>query len=541
MSGKTDRTSTHNFLIFFFTMNRPHAIGTLLVRMENNNGSSNPNNVAMETAKTSARRRWWSMMGNKEDQFVWDGSSSRNEDILYKPNFEHDAGQTAVNSSMDHAEEGSVDDITIKEAKQRVIDQRIDKLSSLFTTRRSVGFQHHNTRATDLTDDEFIDIVLNKNQNTENHVHQSMIAQNGTKQILQNYQECRERRRDLATTYIADRRSFLPEPWMERDDGEQSSVQMDRHGRLVQIRRDNLNNDAETDNDAAENSTELELVDATAVFWRQHMKANEKNGQTGRGRLTSSISNVSIHPPLPLILRPQPPPLPQNPIQQQQHVRERNIALQMENESRQAIERAIHRYRREQQQEQHQEGAVFEMIDIPLIRPINEVNAPRRFRFLPFRRQQRVEQQQQRVDNNNVAGNLNHEQIQQQIQQQDDERDWVDIRLALRRICVAVITVVAAFICMMLQGLPVVDFGDDGMELHPIILSGLMGPHYPGYHSQQDHYRQVLNMQIAQEEGATEDMQQSIWNRLGIDESFYLSSDIILDEAAQSNDDRGEL
>ncbi len=490
-----------------------------MLRLDNNGGTNSTEEVvAMETSRnnnpTFPRRKWWWMIGNKEDQFVWQqgGIDGRSEEILYKPNFEYDAEQ----------------------------------LSSLFTSRHNYddrstdnGHRDNSSAYSDLTDDEFIDFVLN---GTHKPAEEELIMQPqqaGTrcaqeyysnhssdtttwlmKQIIQKYHECRETKRNLANTYIADRRSILPEPWIERDiDGEQSSIQMDRHGRLVRTRREShndvvaaaANNDdgdhgEEEDAAATESSNndieELELVDAAEAFWRQHKKSNKDNDRCrgGSGRRVISVSNAAVRPPLPGILQPQQPPLqqqqqqpplPQNPFNQQ-HIRERSIAQQMENESRQAIERAIHRYRAQHQQRQEGDEAIFEMVHIPLIGPINDATVvPRWLRFLSFNGRQ--QQQQHANDNNNAGENPNQQR--NNVPNEQDDHHWIDLRLALRRICFAVITVVAAFICMMLQGIPTVDFGDDGMEVDTIFLSGLMGPHYTGHHPQHHHHHHQQQQQ----------------------------------------------
>jgi len=538
------------------TMNRPHAVGTLLVRFEENNGRvDTDNNSAEEVVMEETRRqKWrWPIIG-KKDRFIWQGGS-RGEKVLYKPNFEYDAEQIIANNNINtHTEDGvGNDDIGVEEKKQRIIDQRIRALSSLFTSRRNDdctenGHRHNSSGATDLTDDEFIDFVLNGS-----HPVQTTISDHGMEQIIQNYQDCRQEKRNLGNTYIAERRSILPEPWVERDDEEHSSVQIDRHGRLVRTRRESNIDAAANVDDATESShdgfEELELVDAAGAFWRQIIKSCNKDRSRGVGgvgrRGSSVVSNATDRPPLPGILRPpqQPPPQPQlqpNPLNQQ-HIRERTIAQRMEHESREAIERAIHRYRLQQQQ--GRDEAVFEMVDIPLIRPINEANVPRWLRFLSFNRQQR--NQQQHANNDNAGDNPNQQQNEQQ-DHQNGEREG--LRLALRRICFAVITVAAAFICMMLQGLPLVDFGDDAMELHPIFLSGLMGPHYPGHHPRQHHPQQHHNQprnewvfpEIAEEEEeVAEDVQQSIWNRLGVEDRYHLSRDVTSEGDVQSSNDGG--
>ena len=60
----------------------------------------------------------------------------------------------------------------------------------------------------------------------------------------------------------------------------------------------------------------------------------------------------------------------------------------------------------------------------------------------------------------------------------------------MRRVCCAVVTVAAAFVCILIQGLPL-DFRDDNVvvglsELEidgNLLLGGLLGPHFHGLHS----------------------------------------------------------
>jgi len=515
---------------------------------------------------------------NKEERFIWQqqlqggNSGGGEEEVLYKTNFEYDAEQIIITATNDKVAEDDAIDIT--EEKQRLIDQRIHALSSIFKPRHHSNYDDRSTNnssseihdATDLTDDQFIDFVLNGTPNTavvaaaaaaahtklyaqeyyysdqSSDDYATTISNQGMKQIIQKYQECRERKRNLANTYMADRRSVIHEPWVERDnDGEPSSVQIDRYGRLVRTRRESNNNvaaaaavnddDGEEEDAATESSNELELVDAAEAFWRQHTKSLDRSRSGGRRRNdVTSVPNADARPPpFPRMLQPQQPPqqlphLPQNPLNQP-HILERSIAQQMENESRQAIERAILRYRGQQQQHQHQQERdenIFELVRIPLIRPINEANTPRWIRFLSFNRQER--QEQQHANDNNANENLIRQQIDVPNEQGEENHHWLDFRLALRRICFAVITVVAAFICIMLQGIPAVDFLDDGMEVDTIFLSGLMGPHYPGHHPQHQQTRrwvmqEMLEQQQQQEAG---DVQQSIWNRLGVEDRYHL-------------------
>lgn len=469
---------------------------------------------------------------SKKDRFLWKGGSrSSSEEILYRPNFEYDAEQIIILANNN--DDGSL--------KQRLIDQRIDALSSLLF--RPI------TAEDGRPDNAIVDFVFNgrlpKQVNDERHPisgfsesvssperrqeqqqqqqqqlfaheehHKNDIFANKNKSlsdddadeqifIQKTYHDRRREQRHLANIYLASRRRIVPEPAWVVENGEQDqqgTVQIDRHGRLVRTRRresvnnDNVNNDDDdergvegsaTNRNGNDGNEELELVDAAETFWRQHKKKGQ--GTTSGGRRAASVSNTSLAP----LQQQQPPAIPQHPLNEQ-HIRERTITQHLEDESRRAMERAIHRYRVGQQQQLQRDEAVFEMIHIPLVRPINNVNVPRWLRFLSLPQQQ----QQQQNANRNAGDNHNRDQQQNHPideqnhhQQNNDGRDWIDLRLALRRICFAVITVVAAFLCMMLQGLPTVDFGDDGVEyVDAIFLSEIMGGHYRGRHSQRHHH-----------------------------------------------------
>ena len=81
-------------------MNRPHAVGTLLVRFEENNGRADTdNNSAVEAVMMETRRQKWRWPIGGTDRFIWQGGS-RGEKILYKPNFEYDAEQISADNNI---------------------------------------------------------------------------------------------------------------------------------------------------------------------------------------------------------------------------------------------------------------------------------------------------------------------------------------------------------------------------------------------------------------------------------------------------------
>jgi hypothetical protein len=471
---------------------------------------------------------------SKEDKFIWQPLSSyfrdSREEILYTPNNHH-----------------NIDD-------QWVLEDVLSK--SRIRGRK-----------------KWIDFILLPSYNS----HDDDDQQNNLKEQISNIETCyKERRmevRNLSNIYIANNRHrhqndlFPPEPLVVGDNGDQpqnqSTVQIDRHGRLVRSRQDGSNHGNDDDDDDDDDNTDdnneiVELVDAADTFWKKHKQKSDSktNGRRGVSSVSTSSSTAASQRTIPLQQHQPPPPMPPppllpNPLNEQQ-IRERNISQQMENESRQAIERAIHRYRGQQQQQEGDE-AIFELVHIPLMPQRNDVNVPRWLRFLSLNRQQRQGQQQELMEGDNIPhrqqqqnhhpNELQHQQQQQQNQHHNHNgENWIDLRLALRRICFAVITVVAAFLCMMLQGLPTyVDFDDEYygmMDMDAIFLSGLLGPyaHYPGQHHRQQQQQQQQSrnewtyQDVVLREDGESDIQQSIWNRL-------LSEDSVFDQGHHDDDD----
>ena len=480
--------------------------------------------------------QWMVMCGknissSKEDKFIWQPLSSyRNsrEEILYTPN-------------------NNIDDQWVEDVLSK---SRIGGRKKWIGFILSPSYNNH--------DDE------QQQQNNLKEETLSPLLQKQISIIETCYKERRMEVRNLSKMYIANSRHqndfFPPEPIVVGDGDQpqnQSTVQIDRHGRLVRSRQDGSNHDDNDDDDNGDNNEIVELVDAADTFWKKHKQKQTLNGRGVSVSTSSSTTSLDVSqrniplqqpPPVP------PPPLLPNPLNEQQ-IRERNISQQMENESRQAIERAIHRYRR-QQQEQEGDEAIFELVHIPLMPQRNDVNVPRWLRFLSLNRQQRQGQQQElegdniphrQQQQNHHPNELQQHQLQQQRNHNHNDENWIDLRLALRRICFAVITVVAAFICMMLQGLPTyVDFGDDEyygmMDMDTIFLNGLLGPyaHYPGQHhrrQQQQQQQQSRNewtyQDLALGEDGESDIQQSIWNRL-------LSEDAVFDQGHYDDDGSGE-
>jgi hypothetical protein len=161
----------------------------------------------------------------------------------------------------------------------------------------------------------------------------------------------------------------------------------------------------------------------------------------------------------------------------------------MEGDAADAIRRALDRYAREEEEEgagggrgtaaRDGEEAHYELVRIPPDDDDRNLDdddgapaaAARRRRRSPFLRVfDRDRRRRRRADG---VGGVDAE----------GADDWpaAATRLAFRRICYAVVTVSAAFACIMIQGLPL-DFGDDDDDVGDLFLHGLMGPHYAAHH-----------------------------------------------------------
>ena len=310
-----------------------------------------------------------------------------------------------------------------------------------------------------------------------------------------------------------------------------NSIHIDLHGRLVRERREPLNAhneggaESENTNDANENGSEVDdLVDATETFRKHKLIAEDRlrdkmNGVVREGSFRPNRQNVSTpqsyahqhalqhNPPFPVA--------PMQPLRMNE-VRNHNISQEMERDSIQAIERALGRYIMEEERssirrhtphsnrndrislfdtaevsDNQEQAASFEIIHIPLVRQLNQENESRLSRYLPFsnRRQRQARAGNERRNGAAVNGAALRGDFAihpQHAQNDNNVGGWPDARLAFRRICFAVMAVVAAFICIMLQELTF-DFRDDtvyidGMEVDSVWLSGLMGPHFSGHH-----------------------------------------------------------
>ena len=280
-----------------------------------------------------------------------------------------------------------------------------------------------------------------------------------------------------------------------RDEGEDDDgdVRIDGYGRLVRVVRGEegggnapavggAGGDEDADDHRVVSGGEL-LEDLVGLFL-MHRRSTEDDRAT-RARL--------------------PPPRMHCPADQQQQRRQqqqppsrglRDIARRMEGDAADAIRRALDRYAREEEgagggrgtaavASRDGEEAHYELVRIPPDDDDRDLDlddhdgAPaaaaadrRRRRRSPFLRVfDRDRRRRRRADGVGGGGDA------------EGGDDWpaAATRVAFRRICYAVVTVAAAFACIMIQGLPL-DFGDDDDDVGDLFLHGLMGPHYAGHH-----------------------------------------------------------
>ena len=249
---------------------------------------------------------------------------------------------------------------------------------------------------------------------------------------------------------------FLADPLLDDfqadTDGGVPRVTIDDHGRL--IRRRQVDEAARSNTQDGENNNHSEnddkLIDAAESFWNQYSQSKYKQPNTTRRNVQPSRARLRIdqHPP--------PPRAPLHQLQTQQFISE-----QMERDTRSAIEQALERYR--QQDTNDNESRVYELIPIPIIHR-EEVNEHNRW-FHRFRPRNNVNLP---PHHDNQFGIPNH----------PPHQPRHDVRLAFRRICLAVLTVVAAFLCTIFQDAPF--FLEDTIDADSIWFTGLLGPHSQG-------------------------------------------------------------
>ena len=498
----------------------------------------------METNSSSREqpRRWWwphkrARSSNQDDTGV------HHHHGLILPNFVNDANKLVdiLELKEGHAEEDKPSDQERQHIVNELVDARIDSLCSLFRPRHShplhqtIAVQHQQQcdgdnginnrppikrRATDLTDDQLANWVLRgacsekfltpKKRGkrdkpiaaTEDDVCEFGSNRDSSSQkdedsnkinmevITVQYHTRREYQRTTAQLlYQTRRRQMLGLPPQQ---GDATSAQIDQYGRLVRIRNDDgalLNNrrgESANDTNSEDNpDDDLALEDASAPFREDFTAAaaiQHGHGSTGTSRANSMQQQYHL---------PAAPPIMNQPM------RLRDISRQMERDATDAIQRALERYRRQDEEAQQSNNGLvqddepteaseskgYELIHVPLIDPMDDGRNNHSNR----EDQQQHQQQQQQQNNENVQiidGHRIHRPQQQNRHPNHANRNqgnnWFDLRLAFRRICYAVITVTAAFIIMMIQGIPL-DFGDDirldYTSVDSLFLSGLMGPH----------------------------------------------------------------
>lgn len=414
--------------------------------------------------------------------------NSDDDEVLHLPNFVADGNRLAdiLEAKFGNVEGEATSHSMREHITSELIDRRINSLPGLF---RSL---HHNlrdqctaakTRATDLSDKQLCDWVLkgacsetflrpkkvkeesnneqmeahaasqrDKNSPDTNHNRKVM------KQIAEDYHSRREERRSMAKEY-ASRRHMHRGPEIDTT-AQNDAVRIDQHGRLVHATgslnggegRQNEDNTDQNNNSNDDQADELE--DASETFWRQYSlsEAPQHRYDFAGNNLRNNILPAAIQPAPPIV---------------NERMRRRDISQQMERDARGAIERALERYR--QQEAIENAGQLrYDLINIPLVTDTRrENNDPPRSSL--FRRNNRDQRQAR-------DGNEGEDQIGQDGNAREQQNRQV--RLAFRRICYAVITVTAAFVCIMIQGAMPVDFRDDTrLEVDDFWLSGLMGEH----------------------------------------------------------------
>jgi hypothetical protein len=300
------------------------------------------------------------------------------------------------------------------------------------------------------------------------------------------YRQRRKEQRVMVKSYIERHaRNNVRFPWppdpledpLRTNNNHDVPVHLDMHGRLLRRTTPHLH----------ENDENEKLIDAATSFWKLHTQ-NQNTSQS----LTTKRDRNNLHFSAPTRLQhPNPPRVPLHQLQTQQFISE-----QMERDARHAIEQAIHRYSQREDTTDNDDG-LYEFVSIP-IRPREEAQTTRWFPRLRRQNHPPI------IDGDN--NNHDNPRIDNRLHQPPD------IRLAFRRICFAVLTVVAAFLCTLFHDIPV--YFDDA-HVDSIWYSGLLGPHYEGHHSAK---RQRLVYRSLEEGGfvAEEEMSRLdiLWNEL---------------------------
>jgi hypothetical protein len=420
------------------------------------------------------------------------------------PDFESDARKSIKEQSDDDDHNySSSEKLLTQSSIDSQIDRRIRQLSGLYQPHSESLVRSNNSgsrikRASELTDDQLVNLVLDggitDNGNNSERSLDVLQPNNADRQKLERetniraahkkcldevnsmYKEHRREQRELAAAYIEQNARHVNRfPWLLADDPIQpdteteAQVRIDAHGRLVRARRDENNSNATAQASANNNNQDdesREFVDAAALFWRQYRQQQELS-QLLPIRLTSSQRNG--RQAIQRIETDRQNRAPLNSNQNQQH-----ISQQMERDAREAIDRALDRYRRQDEvsttaNNPSEERAIYELIPIPMVqRENNQVNNDGWFN-LPRRRDENNNN-----NNNNPAGNDDDNIV--------NRNNHPDLRLTFRRICLAILTVVAAFICTILQDTSLF-LDDSGVDVDSVWFTGLLGPHYDGHYA----------------------------------------------------------
>lgn len=392
----------------------------------------------------------------------------------------------------------------------RRIDERINELSGLWSCCANKQVGRRRGRAANLSEEQIVDLVLGEDTlamgesdftqpsipenmhstseniaitTTNNNIHHQNLSI--MKELQTTYQKRRQEVRTMANTYLDRNRNdrlllWPPDIAAPRNNHPPDDVLIDLHGRLVR-RRPEAENPRHGAGDSNNHHDDEKLVDAADAFWKYQSLAeiqrkvhtNTPLTREERHSLQSAATDTTTdHIPNP----PRLAPLPLRQAQGPQQVTE-----QMERDARNAIERALERYQRQSNANTRinnaEDDRVFELIPIPMVRRENGGNNETRW-FGAFRRRNPNDANNPPFDmNNHHPAGIDHN--------NRPQPGWIDIRLAFRRICLAVLTVTAAFICTMLQSIP--DLGDDvvyvnGIEVNSLWFAGLLGPHFTGHH-----------------------------------------------------------
>lgn len=365
------------------------------------------------------------------------------------PDFQSDALESVTGLRLGDESESGGEHL---QAVNVQVHERIKKLSGLFAPHGRLSMFSDNVEQLvdlvigrdQLSDDNNIIDSSSQVQREELDTHcDSNSSYSHDEQSLEIKSLYRQRRRELcrmAKSYIEQNTRNNRLPWLADpldDQNHDERVHVDYHGRLVF-----------SDSDVPLEShrrNDLDLVDAADTFWKHQSGMTLKRDDAG---YSHNQDNLAFPAPL-----------------HDMHLT-REVSEQMERDARGAIERSLQRYRRHDNNIANAQR-VFELIPIPITRR-EDVNQ----RWFQFRQNNNAPQE------NMVAGmnDNNHARLPNNLRRQPA---GLDVRLAFRRICFAVVTVVAAFICTIFQDIPYLQYVEDldGIHINSSWVMGLLGPH----------------------------------------------------------------